>query len=175
MRRALWLVPVAIFFLNPGFACGPPEPQYQYGAAEMRAAVEGSWSFTLTPITAGASKTVTLRIAQSTTAPAQEARAPGRAFVRAAYACGNRTLVASASACVDSSSMPLAITFVSGDASLTNGPFSGMFIIESTTFVDGRLDLTVGSYQLSMQVRADGTIEQASVPSGDWTVTVQRS
>ncbi|HEX4403687.1 MAG TPA: hypothetical protein VH560_02595, partial [Polyangia bacterium] len=88
---------------------------------------------------------MTLRLAQAASAPAQEARARGRALVRAAYACGNRTLVASASACIDSSSMPLAVTFVSGDASFATGPFSGTFIVESTTFTEGGLELTIGS------------------------------
>ena len=48
MRNLLWLVPVAAFFLNPSLACSD-EPAFQYGAAEMRAAVEGDWSLTITP------------------------------------------------------------------------------------------------------------------------------
>ena len=49
MRKLIWIVPLAFFFLNPAIACGPAEPQFQYGAVEMRAAVEGDWSFTITP------------------------------------------------------------------------------------------------------------------------------
>ena len=30
----------AFFFLNPGLACGPAEAEFQYGATEMRAAIE---------------------------------------------------------------------------------------------------------------------------------------
>jgi hypothetical protein len=48
MRKLLWAVPIAAFFLNPGLAC-TDEPEFQYGAAEMRAAVEGDWSFTIGP------------------------------------------------------------------------------------------------------------------------------
>jgi len=41
MPKLMWIVPLAFFFLNPAVACGPAEPQFQYGASEMRAAVEG--------------------------------------------------------------------------------------------------------------------------------------
>ena len=50
MRSLLWVVPIAFFFLNPNLGCvGPDEPQFQYGAAEMRAAIAGTWSFSITP------------------------------------------------------------------------------------------------------------------------------
>ena len=78
MPKLIWIVPLAFFFLNPAVASGPAEPEFQYGAAEMRAAVEGDWSFTITPF-AGPATQVTLHIEQAATvADAGVAHAPGR-------------------------------------------------------------------------------------------------
>src|SRR5450432_1682451 len=82
MRRLAWLVPVACFLLDPSFACGPPAPQYEYGAAEMRAAVEGNWSFTIMPEGASAPIQVTVKVAQATALPGQQAHAPVFGLVR---------------------------------------------------------------------------------------------
>ena len=48
MRNLFWLLFIGFFFLNPGVAC-TGEPDYQYGAEELRAAVEGDWSLAMTP------------------------------------------------------------------------------------------------------------------------------
>ena len=71
MRNLLWLVPVAVFFLNPNLACSD-EPQFRYGAAEMRAAVEGDWTLALT-LESG-EVPVTVHIEQSASAPTASAR-----------------------------------------------------------------------------------------------------
>jgi hypothetical protein len=174
MRNLLWLVPVGAFFLNPTFACSD-EPQFQYGAAEMRAAVEGDWSFTITP-DGGTAMPVTVHVEQSPTAPtATAARSPSRAFVRAAHACGTRTLVKSAGACIDVTEMPLTVTYVAGDASFATAMMSGEFAVSSLTFVIGDLYLKLGNYTVFVQVHADGSLGEArlSPPSVD-TVTVSR-
>ena len=50
MRNLLWFLPVAAFLLNPSFACSDDdEATFQFGATEMRAAVQGDWSFAITP------------------------------------------------------------------------------------------------------------------------------
>jgi hypothetical protein len=79
-------------------------------------------------------------------------------LLRAAHACGSRTLVKSAGACTDISSMPLAITFVSGDPSLMSAQLSGTFMVPSTTFQSGMLELTLGPYSISATVGPDGTV-----------------
>jgi hypothetical protein len=169
MRRFLWAVPVAVFFLNLGFACGPAEPQYQYGAAEMRAAVEGNWSFTILPDGASSPIQVTVKVEQAATAPGQRASARGRSFVRAAYACGSRTLVKGAAACIDSSVMPLAVTFVSGDASLANVALSGTFIINGTQFLTAisDLELVLGGYHISSQLSPEGSFVMPRIGPGE--------
>lgn len=170
MRNLLWLVPVAVFFLNPNLACSD-EPQYQYGADEMRAAVEGDWSLTITP-DGGSASQVTVHIEQSPASLA--ARRPARAFVRAAEACGTRTLVKSAGACIDVTEMPLAVTYISGDPAFSSAANSGSFSVFGLAFAIGDLNLKVGAYQIRVTVHADGTLEPATVygsPTGTVAVT----
>jgi hypothetical protein len=164
MRRLIWVVPIAMFFLNPNVAC-VDEPEFQYGATEMRAAVEGDWSITITP-DGGTATEVAVHLEQGTaTATAQ---ASGRAFVRAAHACGDRTLVKSAGACADVTRMPLAVTFISGAPEFASAPLGGSFTVWSLTFVEGELFLDLGSYQIRARMRADGTIVNAAIhaPTG---------
>ena len=71
MRNLWWMFPVAVFFLNPSFACSD-EPQLQYGAAEMLAVVTGDWSLTITP-DGGTATQVTVHVEQAA-APATAAR-----------------------------------------------------------------------------------------------------
>jgi len=157
MRKLLWVVPVAAFFLNPGLAC-TDEPEFQYGAAEMRAAVEGDWSFTITP-DGGDATQVTVHVDQAATAPAATAaRAPRKGLVRAAHACGTRTLVKGAGACSDISQMPLAVSYLSGDTAFSSATLSGMFTVWGLAFGSGDLDLRIGPYQILSRVSRDGTL-----------------
>jgi hypothetical protein len=180
MRNLLWLIPIAFFFLNPNLGCvGPDEPQYQYGAAEMEAAIAGTWTFTITP-SGGTAIAMTVQLDEADNVPGATAQATtGRSLIRAAHACGERTLVKSAGACIDDSNMPLAITFVSGDPSLMSAPLSGDFIVIGTTFQGGSLYVTVGSYQISAGVLPDGTVTGASLfvtgQGNTGTVTATRS
>jgi hypothetical protein len=165
MRRFLWVFPVAFFFLNPSFACGPAEPDYRFGADEMRAAVEGNWSFTIMPANASAPLRVTVKLEQSATAPEAPTSAAGLGLIRAAYACGSRTLVKSAGACTDGSVMPLTVSFVAGDPSFSSAQMSGRFEVNGTVFTpfNSDLELTVGDYQIHMQVSPDGSFLNAFV------------
>ncbi len=179
MRNLLWLVPIAFFFLNPNVGCASPdEPQFRYGAAEMVAAIAGTWTFTITP-NGGTATAVTVQLDEADNVPGATAQASGRSLIRAAQACGSRTLVKSAGACSDFTSMPLAITFVSGDPSLMSAPLSGGFIVDGTTFQAGNLEVIIGSYQISAVVLPDGTVTNTSLyvtgQGVTGTVTVTRS
>jgi hypothetical protein len=169
MRRLTWLLPLAFFFLNPGFACGPAEPQYKYGAEEMRAAVEGVWSFTIMPEGGGGAMQLSVKIEQAATAPAAHAAAPGRTLVRAAYACGGRTLVKSAGACIDWTEMPLTVTYLAGDPSFANATLSGTFVVNGTEFVTTitDLELVLGGYHITSQLSPGGTLVNPRIsPAG---------
>ena len=179
MRNLLWLVPVAFFFLNPNVGCASPdEPQFQYGATEMLAAIAGTWTFTIAPNGATATS-MTVQFDEADSVPGATAQASRRSLIRAAQACGSRTLVKSAGACSDFTSMPLAITFVSGDPSLMSAPLSGGFIVSGTTFQGGWLELSVGSCQIEASLLPDGTVTNTSLSvTGQGvtgTVTVTRS
>jgi hypothetical protein len=171
MRNLLWLVPVAVFFLNPNLACSD-EPQYQYGAAEMRAAVEGDWTLTLA-LESG-EVPVTVHVEQALTAPTASAR-PAPGLLRAAHACGTRTLIKGAGACTDQTEMPLTVTYLSGNAAFTGVPMSGTFRVGGLVFARGDLSLTIGAYQLQMGVNADGSLIDPRVvcPAG-LTVAITR-
>jgi hypothetical protein len=166
--RLAWLLPIAFFFVNPGLACGPAEPQYRYGAAEMRAAVEGVWSFTIAPQDGSPVQHIAVHLEQAASAPQLEktASAPGRSLVRAAWACGNRTLVRSAGACVDSSTMPLAVTVLSGDLVLSSGTLSGSFRVDGLTFTFGDLVIDLGPYQILMRVDVYGNFNGVHLGPG---------
>src|SRR5204863_9856909 len=121
-------------------------------------AVAGDWSFTITP-DGGAATQVTVHIDQAETAPGMAAAAaPGRSFVRAANACGTRTLVKGAGACIDVSQMPLTVTFVEGDNSFSNAALSGYFNVYGLAFATGNLDLVLASYHVTVPVNADGSL-----------------
>jgi hypothetical protein len=175
MTKLIWIVPLGFFLLNPAVACGPAESQFQYGAVEMRAAVEGDWSFTITP-DRGTATQITLHIDEAATAAdGGVARAPGRGLLRAAYACGTRTLVKSAGACIDATQMPLALTFVSGDATLGGGHLSGMLTVGGlifTTVSDGALSLTIGPYDIESMLGPDGTLGAPHLGPGGNTGTL---
>ena len=159
MRRLAWVLGLAFFFLNPALACGPGDPDYEYGATEMRAAVEGKW--TLAVDSEGQQTSVTVLVQQATMfAPVAAQSSARHSLVRSAAACGGRTLVKAAGACIDLSQMPVAVTFVDGDPSLMAEKGAGIFTVYSLRFDTGELAFQFGGYNVV------STISQAGVPSG---------
>lgn len=177
MRRLLWAFPVAFFFLNPNLACSPGEPEFQYGATEMRAAVEGDWAFTLTP-SSGAPVEVTVHVEQAASLVSSRVPTRGGTLVRSAQACGTRTLIKGAEACLDATQMPLTVAYVAGDPSFATpgSRLSGGFTAIGLTFTGGFLTLTLGPYDgIEVDVDADGSIRGArSSTSGLAGVDVTR-
>ncbi len=107
------------------------------------------------------------------------ARSAGRALVRGAYACGGRTLVKSAGACIDWSEMPLVVTYVSGDTAFSTAAMSGTFKVYGLVFTagdQGELALTIGPYQILMEVTADGSLVDPRLepPGTPGTLAVSR-
>jgi enamine deaminase RidA (YjgF/YER057c/UK114 family) len=157
MRKIAVAFGVLMFLLNPNLACDDGGPQFQYGEAEMRAAVEGSWLVTFTA-SDGTSTQVTLRIEEGTGAQTSF-ESPG--LVRSAYACGSRTFVKSAAACLDVSLMPLGVAVVAGDGAYASATWSGSFVVGSTVFVSGQLGLSFGNLYLQANVLPDGSVASA--------------
>jgi hypothetical protein len=163
MRPSRWL-PLAVglgaVLLNPGFGCGP---DYQYGAEELRAAVEGTWQVA---ITAPDGTTTRLQIALEQGAQtASSARRTG-ALVREAAACGTRTLVKGAGACIDSTEMPLAGRVLSGDPGTGDWSVSGNLSVASLTFTTGSLSLAIGPQLLHGNLSSTGVVTNLRTTPG---------
>ena len=170
LRRLAWLVPVALFFLNPTLACDGGS-EFQYDAADMRAAVEGTWLLTLTP-EGGSAQMATVHIQQASATPGTQAlSAPGQGWLRQARACGTRTLVSSAGACEDLSQMPLSVNVVAGDAIFTGVATKGMFTVYGLAFASGQVDLTFGDRQVSFTLDPAGNPANPHSPSGPATIS----
>lgn len=153
--RGSLLIAAAVFFLNPSFGC-VEEPEFQYGAEEMRAAIEGTWDLTLS-YSDGQEQVLTVAIAQGGGVPtAQATPGGGRDLIRSAAACGTRTLVKSASACSSSTEMPLTVTFVSGDETFRTAEMRGNLAVDSLIFTQGQLGLVIGGSQISGTLSAAG-------------------
>ena len=156
MRKLMTGLGTLVFLLNPDFACDDGGPQFQYGEAEMRAAVEGNWlvSFAASD---GTQTQVTLRIEEGT--GSQTSLRTG-SLVRSSYACGSRTFVRSAAACVDVSEMPLTVAVVAGDSTYASATWSGNFDVPSTVFApgSGMLNLRLGALYLLAMVSPDGSV-----------------
>lgn len=170
MHRRFWLFFVATFLVDPTFACGPGEPEFHYGATEMRAAAEGTWTFVIAPDTGASPLELTVKVEQATQSAGTQARSAGRGLLRRAEACGTRTLVKSANACFDLTQMPLAVTFVSGNEAFAQAKLVGIFDVYGLTFdraADSSLSFGLGGYSITSQLAPDGTVVRASVePSG---------
>lgn len=119
---------------------------WRYGEDEMRAAVEGTWELTIAEPD-GTTKTWKLGIRQRGTA----ARAERDGWIRSAAACGDRTFVRSAHACITASSMPIEIAVLERP---DTPPVSGEFYVNGTTFKRGHLTMHLGSDQQRLHVGA---------------------
>jgi len=161
MQRLALSLALLAFFLNPGIACvSSDDPDFKYGEAEMKAAVEGTWLLTLRASDGTVSET-TLQIAQSGTAQAMMSPSGSgnhrTGVIRAAAACGSRTFVKSAGACMDDSMMPLDIAYVSGSPRFQTASLSGSLRVGGLIFTQGYLNLGLGDVTVGALVAPDGT------------------
>ena len=154
---------LAAFLLNPA-AC---EPDFEYGAAEMLAAVEGSWRVTIQPAT-GPAQAFTIRLEQA--AAVARTGLPGDGSWlggRTARACGTRTLVKGAGACITATEMPLTGQVLEGDDALRTASVTGNLTVLSRVFVSGALSVRVGPYILFGRLSNAGLASnlETSIPS----------
>jgi hypothetical protein len=72
--------------------------------------------------------------------------------------------------------MPLAVTYVSGDAAFASVPMSGSFTVFGLVFGSGDMTLTIGTYVVVVPVHADGSFGEAhlSPPTSLASVTIDR-
>jgi hypothetical protein len=139
--------------VNPFFGCEAAEVSYSYDAADMRIAIEGTWKLHV-----AGKPDVMLTIRQS--AKAVQQHATRGTLVRSAAACGSRSLVRNAGACMDISEMPLDVE-VAGMT--TKKPPTGTFMVPAVYFDIGLLHIELDDLEVSAHITPTGTVEQASV------------
>jgi hypothetical protein len=157
-------IAAAVFLITPYFLY-EHSTAFHFGAAEMRAAVRGTWRIELSPA-AGPSRSITFTIDQAAT-PAHAERA--RAWIRPASACSHRTLVRSAEACLDTTDMQLTLVVLGGDRSLS--PTAKLRVI-GTTFERGELELDVDGRFVQASISSAGAV--LGVYAGDATASLVR-
>ncbi len=166
-KRSAVLVGVAFFFLNPNFGCGGDEDPYEYGVEEMEAAAAGRWKIS----GEGVALTINLR---SATPPKM---AHASSWIRAAHACGQRTFIRPAAACVDTGQLYIEGEVVEGAPGVK---VTGYFTILSASLSPGSLDLKFSDGRSLSAERIEATTNSATgriTPSGNGTlqaVTVER-
>ena len=163
-RWIKWLVlagiGLAVLVLNPWFGV----TGYRYGAPEMRAAIEGTWRLTITSDDAPpVERTFTIEQAAtdpSEVVPAETPAAPhaSRGWIRRASACGSRSLVRSAHACMDVTRMPLDVKIAGGSKVL-----HAEFFVVGTSFSRGGLELVADDYWLDAGIAPNGDVVRADV------------
>jgi hypothetical protein len=144
---------VAALVLNPFYAC-TGDREFTFSATEMAAAVEGTWMLTT------ADRSYIFHIEAASEAKQHSSAS----LVPSAHACGSRTLVKSAAACLDTTTMPVVVK-------LSGATSDGVFRVHGTRFEDGELVIEVADHAVHARVNADGT---ASV-NGDNHHTLKRT
>jgi hypothetical protein len=139
-------------------------PDFEFDAAQLRAAVEGTWTLTTTPPD-GAPQTWTFKLAQKhgERGEARQRDASSRSLVRSAAACGKRSLVKPAGACLDETEMPLDVTLITDGGSQRVG--RGKFLVDGTQFTVGNLLLSIREISVYASVTPLGEVKSASSQS----------
>ena len=118
---------------------------FQFDDADMRAAVEGNWSLTVTEAD-GKTKVWKIAVKQRSGESSQRG---DRGWIKSASACGNRSFVRNASACIDVSSMPLDIAILDQP-----GRATGTLEVTGTSFSTGFLYIAIGEDAARVAVHA---------------------
>lgn len=148
MRKlAVLVLGLAALLLNPAYGCGEDAPVFEYSATELDAAIAGTWSITVD------GKTYAFRFAQKQAA-AQQHSSRGTSLIGEAHACTTRTLVASASACVDSTVMPLMAIPLDG----YEGRATAQLRVPGTRFEVAFLEIDLAGRSLYATLNPDGSL-----------------
>lgn len=159
-RIAAGVVGVAALVLSPFAACGP---SFSFGAKEMTAAIEGTWKMTLPAQGEAPAQEITMKIEQHSVDVDSST-----GFIKSAAACGERSLVKVAGACLDSTRMRLDVTF------LTTAPLEGetykdihgALVVAGENFKMGMLDIQLDKRVIAATVSPDGTAADAILLRG---------
>lgn len=157
-KLAALVLGLAALVLDPFFACSAVAPGFEFGADEMRAAVEGTWTIT---VPAGGKDAPAVAYQVVIAQRASVARLDEHSLVAPAAACGTRSLVRTAGACLDATKMPLDVQIVKGPA--TAAPSKGELVVYGKRFRNGRIELTLAGNEMRAMVDAEGTARDATL------------
>ena len=126
-------------------------PSYDFTESEMRAAVEGTWKLELVRKLDGKPEerhTLTFAVVQATRKLEPiETHSRRASLIRRAEACGNRTLVRTAGACFDSTTMPLQIVLYELPL-----PVRGQLHIADNFWHHGSFDVMIGNIKIRAEM-----------------------
>lgn len=147
-------VAVAVFLVTPYYFF-QRFTSHQFGEAEMRRAVEGTWTVELTP-SEGERRSIMLVIEQARSAERAERE---RGWIRSAAACGRRSFIRDAEACADLSMMPLTLTALGDDRPAL---LRGQLVVLGKVFDRGMLELEIDGRSLQAQISKAGDVLEVS-------------
>lgn len=147
-KSAALVVGLCVLLITPYFVLRVVKTSYSFTASQLREAVEGTWQVELAE-----GERLTFRIEQARDGGAKHSSLE-RGWIRSAAACDNRTLIRSAEACLDETTMPLTLTEVAGAP--TKG--RGELVVIGTTFEVGDLELEVGRYHIAARISPTGDV-----------------
>ena len=155
MRRLLmYILAASALVLNPFFACSATDAVFQFGLPHIEAAIDGTWEATVTT-REGTTTTVKFRMAPGTGEAAEQHGSLD--LVNRAAACSNRTLVASAHACLDTTQVPLVLTALDGSTL----QMSGELRIIGMRFESAFARLSLGDVSVSATILPSGSVKSA--------------
>jgi hypothetical protein len=142
-----WVLGFTAFVVNPAIGCSSSPDEFNFGEAEMIAAVEGAWQVTFAHSAGTSTFAITVERGPAPGGPLSAP--PGRT-----PQCGTRTFTRPAAACFPTSELALKVNVLDGNppTDVTDG--SGWYRIYNTRYVGGQMLLTFGS-DLTVEVRLD--------------------
>jgi hypothetical protein len=155
-KLVVGVVAAAVFLITPYFLYDRLFG-YQFGESQMRSAIEGTWTLEVTQ--AGATtRSLSFTIEQAS-APTHSSREG--TWLRSAAACGRRSFIRNAEACMDTSEMQLKLVAVGG------GKLgSGLLRVDGKSFRRGYLDLDLSDLSVHAVVSSAGEVTEASANDG---------
>jgi hypothetical protein len=134
-----WVLGFVAFAINPALACSSSDAEeFEYGEAEMIAAVRGTWRLTYARPDATTS-VLTFTVAQGPAASGALAP-PG-----IAPQCTTRTFTRPAAACSPTSHLMVTAAVLEASPPLDTAQGKGSYTIDSVKYIGGMLALTFGS------------------------------
>ena len=139
---------LAAFLVTPYFLYR--DTGFQFGADELRAAVEGTWQLEAPGLGSAPERTmVVIRQARN---PMQ--LSASRGLIRSAEACGNRSLISSAEACIDTTEMPLELR-APNDGHVVG---RGRLFVTGLHFTGGELTMEIAGRAIVARITPHGTV-----------------